>query len=462
MRRFSLLLFLVLWAACVRRDDLVRPDEPTYGEPGFTPREDPHADSASSASEEQLRENGADAYLPQAMVRPQVVGAVLPLTGKYQLLGEAVLRGIRLALQDSEIELELVVKDSQGDATLAAKLVEELTLNDGAIAIIGPMLDEDSRRAALVAERLRVPILTLAKTPEITAIGPHVFRNMLTDAQQAQALAQYATKTLGFRSFAVLYPNIPFGVDLAKEFQAQVVARGGAIRVAGSYSPAQTTFTAEARSLVGHFGPERRKRSGRATYPLVDFEALFIPDSWQRVSLVTPALAAEDIITNVCDPDELERIRRASRRKYLRTVTLLGTNTWSSPKGRSDMPELVARGGKFVLCSVYVDGFFVDSERPATQRFVEEFRAEYEDAQPTLLDAIGYDAMGMVRHVIEQDRPVSRAGFRANLAALRDFDGATGDTHFNERREAIKPLFFLTIDAEGIREISPDEGPSGS
>jgi branched-chain amino acid transport system substrate-binding protein len=61
-----------------------------------------------------------------------------------------------------------------------------------------------------------------------------------------------------------------------------------------------------------------------------------------------------------------------------------------------------------------------------------------------------------------QKPPLTREAVRAALAAVKDFDGATGKTTFNERREAEKPLFFLTVDPKGIRELQPQEHLRGS
>jgi ABC-type branched-subunit amino acid transport system substrate-binding protein len=349
--------------------------------------------------------------------RPKTIGVVLPMTGKYKLLGEAVLRGIKLALEGSDVEL--VVKDSQGDVMLTGKVMEELVFDSGAIAILGPLLVDDSRRAALLSEELQVPLLTFTRADGITQLSPWVFRNMLTNAAQAEALARYTIDVLGFKRFAILYPNKPYGVELTNAFWDELQKRGAQVRGVESYDHDQTTFTAEAKKLVGRYYLEDRhdyleasakiqasamnafrKRKAMeklrsSLKPIVDFEALFVPDDWRSVGLVAPALAVEDIITNACDPDDLERIRRTTGNKNLRTVTLLGTNQWSSPKGRSGIPELVERGGKFVTCSVYVDGFYVDSERPATKRFVEAYRHAYPDQrEPGLLEAIGYDSAG--------------------------------------------------------------------
>lgn len=415
-------------------------------------------------------------------VSSNTVGVLLPMSGRYKAIGEAVLRGVQLALTGSDVEL--VVKDTQGDTHLTAQAMEQLAFDEGAMAVIGPLLTDDARRAALLAEELQVPLLTLSRQEGVTDIGPYVFRNMLTHSAQARAIADYALKVKGYKRFAVLYPNIPYGVELANAFWDQVAAQGGQVRGAESYAHDQTTFTSEAKKLVGRYYLEdradyyeslrevrgetdafrRRKAVEKVrekVEPVVDFDAIFIPDDWRRVSLVAPALAVEDIVTNACDPRDIARIRKTMGRN-VKTVTLFGTNQWSSPKGRSGMPELIERGGKFVNCSVYVDGFFVDSQRPATRRFVQAYRSAYEGKEPGLLEAVGHDSAAMVRAILEKQKPRTRAAFRDSLAALKNFEGATGRTSFDERREAHKPLFLLSVDGKGVTELSPEDTQEGS
>ena len=326
----------------------------------------------------------------RTQVKSKVIGAVLPMTGKYKAFGETTLRGLQLALKGSDIEL--VVKDTQGDPGLTAKMVEQLAFDDGVIAIIGPLLAEDARRGALVAEELQVPLITLSRAEGLTEIGPHIFRSMVTNAQQAEALADYAMTTLGYKTFAILHPNTPFGVELSNDFWDAVERRGGQIRGIESYDHDQKTFTEEAKRLAGRYYLEdradyyekirdiresdtdefrRRKaieKMKAALEPVIDFEAMLIPDSWQQVSLVAPALAVEDIITNACDKKDLERIQKTTGKDKLKTVTLLGPSTWSSPKGTSGDPQLMERGGKYVLCSVYVEAFYETQRSPLRPR----------------------------------------------------------------------------------------------
>lgn len=419
----------------------------------------------------------------RTQVKTKVVGALLPMTGKYKAFGETTLRGLQLALKGSDIEL--LVKDTQGDPTLTAKLVEQLAFDEGVIAIIGPLLSDDSKRAALVAEELQVPLITLSRADGLTEIGPYIFRTMVTNSQQAEALADYAMNTLGYKTFAILHPNTPFGVELSNEFWDAVEKRGGQIRGIERYDHDQKTFTEEAKRLAGRYYLEdradyyeklrdireatndefrRRKAVEKmkgSLEPVIDFEAMLIPDSWQQVSLVAPALAVEDIITNACDKKDLERIQKTTGKDKLKTVTLLGPSTWSSPKGTSGDPQLMERGGKYVLCSVYVEAFYETSTRPSTKAFVSAFREAYKEMSITLLDAVGYDSGALVRSVIEKNAPTTRGSFREVLQHVKDFQGATGSLSMDDLREARRQLYLLNITPKGVKEVTPGKRPEG-
>jgi ABC-type branched-subunit amino acid transport system substrate-binding protein len=114
---------------------------------------------------------------------------------------------------------------------------------------------------------------------------------------------------------------------------------------------------------------------------------------------------------------------------------------------------LIERGGKYVLCSVFVDTFFEGSDRSGTKRFVTAFREAHRDATITLLDVVGYDTGAIVRTLVEKGQPSSRQAFREKLAALKGFEGATTSISFDDKREAKRDLFLLNITPKGIKEV---------
>jgi ABC-type branched-subunit amino acid transport system substrate-binding protein len=63
----------------------------------------------------------------------------------------------------------------------------------------------------------------------------------------------------------------------------------------------------------------------------------------------------------------------------------------------------------------------------------------------------------MVRQAVERDKAATREAVRAALSSLKGFKGATGDIGFDARREPAKPLFFLTVDKAGLRELTREE-----
>jgi len=408
-------------------------------------------------------------------VRPELVGVILPESGRFKAYGKAVRDGVELAVSTKDgVELKFV--DSAGEPEAAVQAVEELA-REGAIAILGPVGTAEAAPAALRAQDLGVPLLELSRAEGVTQLGSWVFRNSLTNSAQGRALARYAAKVLGARTAAILAPDIASGEELSSAFWEEMEADGGEVRGWETYAADQTTFAPPIKRLVARDNLDEREefraeaakirarggspyqvrkaldRLAGAQPPVVDFEVLLVPDYHRTVALLAPALAVEDVITVGCDEKELERIRKTTRRDELRTVTMLGGAGWNSP-------ELVVKGGPYVRCSVFVDGFHADSAREPTRRFVEEFQEAYQ-RKPGLLEAQGYDSARMVREVLVRHKPRTREALRAALAGLRKFPGATGETTFTPEREADKPLFFLTVDRTGISELDVSISPWG-
>jgi len=442
-------------------------------------------DLAEKAAREQLKRwpQGAYAAEARAMVErierrgrsdPRLIGVAAPLSGKFKPWGDAILQGVALAVPDGS-GMRVVTRDTRGDADGAVEALRQLAA-DGAVAVIGGVTNAEGPRAAAVAQELGLPLLSLSKVEGVTGTGPWVFRVMLTAGAQAAALARFAVETRGLRRFAVLYPDIPYGTELMAAFWDEVERRGGEFRGAGMYEADRTTFVPLVKDLVGKLqlderpdwaeaqhealkgitDPYRRakalEKARKELPPIVDFEAVFIPDFARNVTQLAPALAVEDVVTT-CDPRELERIRKVTPWE-VRPVQLLGANGW-------DDPALFEKAGRYVECAVFVDGFFAGSERPATKDFVQGFQ-QRNGRIPSILEASAYDAARMVVQVVGKERAEGREAVRAALAGLRGFPGATGDLAFDARGEPVRELFFLTVDRTGVHEMTAAElaGPA--
>ncbi|MFL5310791.1 MAG: ABC transporter substrate-binding protein [Myxococcales bacterium] len=414
-------------------------------------------------------------------VKPNLIGIVLPLTGEYKALSDLMLNAIALAVDlQNRGGVQVSIKDSKGEPDAAAQAIEDL-VREGAIAILGPIALAEGQAAAVRAQQLGVPILSLSRAEGLTQIGEYVFRDMPTNSAQARAIAQYAQKKLGARSFGILQPDSSYGEEVTRYFWDALDAGGSLVTAYDHYPQRTTTFKPFVQRLVGRTqedldgrkefsdeaekikqqitNPYQQRRALQAlrnqSAPVVDFDALFIPDSARTVRLVAPAIAAEDVITSGCDQRELEVVRKTTRNeKNLRPVQLLGTNLWNNP----DLVDERIGAAKYVQCSIFADSFFAQSQRRATRKFVEDYDAAYRRA-PGFLEAHAYDGAAILRKIVEERRPQSRDEMRNALSGMgRPFDGATGDTVFGRDREAQKPLFWLWINRGTIQEFDP-EGP---
>jgi ABC-type branched-subunit amino acid transport system substrate-binding protein len=414
-------------------------------------------------------------------VRPNLVGIVLPLTGDLKGFADQALNGIALTLDlQGRGKVQVEVVDSKGEPDAAAEAVEQLAQR-GAIAILGPLGIAEGLAAAARAQELGIPMISLSRADGLTALGEYIFRDMPTSYAQAKAVAEYAQKKLNAKAFGILQPDSAYGDEMAHYFWDAVDAGGSEVRAFEHYPLRTTTFKPFVQRMVGRSpadleerqqfsqesekitreikDPYRRRKAlsqlRNQQAPIVDFDAMFIPDAARTVRLIAPAIAAEDVITTGCDTRELEVVKRTTKNEQLRTVQLLGTSLWDSP----DLVDERSGVARYVQCSIFVDVFFANSERPATKKFVDDFSAAYKRA-PGFLEAHAFDAAGILKRLLEERRPPqTREDLRSALASLgKPFEGASGDTVFGKDREAQKPFFWLWINRGTIVEFDP-EGP---
>jgi ABC-type branched-subunit amino acid transport system substrate-binding protein len=406
-------------------------------------------------------------------VEPRRLGVLLPMSGRHKNYGQLARQAIEMGLgPDSGIEL--VVRDTKSDPVAAAAGVRELVHTHHVMAILGPIFTYETLPAAFESQRLRVPVLTVSTADEVSKAGDFVFRNGISNRDQAKALVAYAMDVMGMKTFAILYPRHPYGEELFHAFWDEVDARQGEIRGVESYGLEDTTFSSQVKSIVARDDVERRRdykkaleecdaqpdsyRKGRCREnvrknlrPIIDFEGLFIPDYPRSISMISAALAFEDIIVEQ-DPDRLRVIQRTLGRS-VKPVTLLGASGWNSPK-------LIERADRNVENAIFTDGFFADADDPGTRSFVARYRETHGRTPRLYPEALFYDSARILKSVFAQS-PATRAEFRDRLRQVKAFEGVTGDTSFAGANDAQKTLRILTIQNGAIR-LAPPDGPAWS
>lgn len=356
------------------------------------------------------------------------IGCILPLTGRYALYGNKALEAIILATgifdPEKKSPIKLIIEDSKSDPVTAKEAVEKLVKQDNVIGILGPLGSATALEAAREAQKLNVPILTLTQSEGITKLGDYVFRNFLTSLMQVSTLVKYSIQNLGITSFAILYPKDNYGIKMMNLFWNEVLRWGGEIRGVESYDSNQTDFGKEIKSLTGLNFMENKEETGEKPEPIIDFDALFIPDSYSKARMIVPQLAFYDVTG----------------------IQILGTNSWNSP-------QLFEEESKYLDGAIFVDGFFQDSFYPDVRNFIDNFYATY-GRNPDDLEALIYDAASIMVNTLSQNKVETRNDLKINLLNLKDYPGITGKTSFSETGEVEKSLFVLTIRGGNFVQIN--------
>lgn len=385
---------------------------------------------------------GLLAKLKRAFIKKITIGCLLPLTGKRAPFGIRALKGTLLAAEafqtnPKNLEITLEVRDTKGIPEMAAKMARELVETYHVKAIVGPMFLDTTEAAVQQLQGIPVPLISLSQADGVPELGEHVFRNCLTPAQQIQALVRYLTGTLNIRTAAILFPQTPFGLRYMKLFWEKFTEAGGEIRGAESYLPTDTDFGTPIKKLIGlYYTKERWERGdtpleeGEKFSPVIDFKALFIPDTYGKVVLIAPQLAFYDVLG----------------------VTLAGINTW-------DSPELFKEGKQFVRGSVFTDGFSPRDPAPAVRAFVADFKAIY-DETPEILAAQAYDATWILVSLFKRYSIDDIKELEEKLREDTGFHGVSGLRYFDVNGEAKRDVIIMTVTRKGVSPVSLSPSPS--
>lgn len=383
---------------------------------------------------------------------PLTIGVLLPLTGTYAPPGKQVKQALEQAIATSGGGVRLIFRDTAGDADTAVLGFEELVLDQGCAAVIGPLVGDAAFPVARQAQAAEVPLITLTQTAAVTETGSWIYRGMMTIEHQVDGLLDEVMGERGMLQFAVMAPESDYGKNAKDEFLRQVVERGGTVSVVETYDPAATDFRKNA-AMIGRKDYEARRSelyklrkdaeergedpSKVVLPPKMDYDAIFIPDSYTRVALVASALAYEEFPVGNFQP-----------RRGVENIPLLGLSGWHNP-------ELFTRGGLYVQNSVFVDAYTTLDAK--NQAFAQEFRNDV-GRSPGVLDAVGYDTGRMVS-VAARTQPADRAAFRAALSGANLSNPVAAGGRFDTDREVARDLYVLTITRDvGITLVPGSRG----
>jgi len=351
------------------------------------------------------------------------IGVFMSTTGSTANFGISSVNGIKMAADEINAaggingkQVELLVQDDRSDASEAATIVTKFVTQDQVHAVIGEVASSRSIAAAPIAQNAKIPMLTPSSTnPEVTKKGDFIFRSCFIDPYQGAAIAQFAAKTLGAKSAAIMVDRKnDYSTGLEKVINETFTKFGGKIVATQSYQEGDQDFNAQLTSLKG-------------TNP----EVIFVPGYYNDVGLIA----------------------KQARDKGI-TVPLIGGDGW-------DSEQLYKIGGTALNGSYFTNHYSPYDTDPRVVKFVNDYKQRY-NSTPDALAATAYDAANIMFDAIKRSKSLSGPDIRDALAATNAFPGVTGTVTFNQQRDAVKPIVMIEIKPGGTYAVKERVNVEGS
>ena len=351
------------------------------------------------------------------------IGVFMSTTGTTANFGISSVNGIKLAADEVNAaggingkQVELLIQDDRSDANEAATIVTKFVNQDQVHAILGEVASSRSIAAAPIAQNAKIPMLTPSSTnPEVTKKGDFIFRSCFIDPYQGAAIAQFAAKTLGAKTAAIMVDRKnDYSTGLEKVISEVFTKFGGKIVATQSYQEGDQDFNAQLTSLKG-FNPE----------------VIFVPGYYNDVGLIA----------------------KQARDKGI-TVPLIGGDGW-------DSEQLYKIGGTALNGSYFTNHYSPYDTAANVVKFVTDYKKRY-NSTPDALAATAYDAANIMFDAIKRSKSLSGPDIRDALQATNAFPGVTGTVTFNQNRDAVKPIVMIEIKDGGTYAVRERVNVEGS
>lgn len=373
---------------------------------------------------------------PHAMAAEErsVIGALLPLTGKQAVLGSRTLDGIiaGLGLFDRRAAppIELRVENYGSDPAVVSRAVARLADEYRVLAIIGPPEVDAAKEAAKSAHSLQVPLLALCPVDTPEGSRDFVFSDQRSDQREALTMAAYAVKDLGLSRLVIFYPDNAYGTAMMTAFRDEALRLGGKVRRVQSYKVDQTDFSSEIKKLAAIRAPRpsTKKKGAEAAKippPVLDFDALYLPDAFRRVRMILPQLAFHDV----------------------RGVQLLGTSQWYSPEG-------IRKEVDYFEGAIMTAPFFAESSKQLVRNFTDSLYGAT-GREPDYREALAFDTARMLREALRDKKVVDRGSLRDRLKQTEAFEGVTGWGSITKAGQMQRGSFILKVEGRSIVDVTP-------
>lgn len=187
------------------------------------------------------------------MAAPTIkIGALFSITGPPSFLGEPERNSAQMVVDEINKaggvkgrKIELVVYDTQGDATKAVQAATRLIKEDNVVAIIGPSTTGDTMAVIPIVEKAQIPMISCAAGIKITEpVKKWVFKTAQNDSLAVARIFEHLKKRK-INKVAILTVSDSFGASGREQLKNQAANFGIQVVSDDTYGPKDTDMTSQ-------------------------------------------------------------------------------------------------------------------------------------------------------------------------------------------------------------------------
>ena len=331
------------------------------------------------------------------------IGALVPVTGKGAEWGYTARESIKIAQDEINaaggiggVPLKVIFWDTQSKESEGIKGFKKLVTRDKVLAVMGPCFSSIYEILAPQLDRYKVPMISYCSSkPGLSAMSQWAFRNTLTSDKQLDPVVKAWVEAYKIKS-AVIIHDLEDAVSKAEGAKILPV-------------------------LLKKFGV---KLLGMLTYRTrdTDFSAQITK---------AKALNPDGVALGSCY-QQAAGIAKEARKQGLAAPFVGGACAGA--------PGFIQLGGKATEGSYMSTAAWIDDPRASVQAYVKKIQAANKGKKPPYGGPRSYDSTYILKMIMEGQGVTNKSGdleadrdrIRKGWAALKGYDGVSGETTMNE------------------------------
>ena len=331
------------------------------------------------------------------------VGALVPITGKGAEWGYTARESIKIAQDEINaaggiggVPLKVVFWDTQSKESEGIKGFKKLVTRDNVLAVFGPCFSSIYEILAPQLDRYKVAMISYCSSkPGLSAMSQWAFRNTLTSDKQLDPVVKAWADEYKIKS-AVIIHDLEDAVSKAEGAKIMPV-------------------------LLKKYGIEQL---GMLTYRTKDTD-------FSAQITKAKALNPDGIALGSCY-QQAAGIAKEARKQGLNAPFVGGACAGA--------PGYIQLGGKATEGSYMSTAAWIDDPREAVQAYVKKIAAVNKGKKPPYGGPRSYDSTYILKMIMEEQGVTNKSGdleadrdrIRQGWAALKGYDGISGETTMNE------------------------------